>query len=303
MGDSNKRDKPDTSFEEHGPKSPVLADGAATQALVALMESTPIAPVISNEDTDTLNRLMPSIIYRLRSEFDDVAKKAADSAVKQYRAELQAKDKLIEELRSKLQAQEVRTGSLAPDGSVSDSPSGGISGPQADDTSRDMITMMKLRENIRRNEISIEAMEQYSRRNCLVIRNIPKKLFMGMEAITTDEFVCNLAHELKCDIAPEDIGRSHQLGKPYGDNKISIIVRFVRHNVKSKIFSHKKALKGNPDKIIISENLTNHRRKIFKRVDSLRFNKKICSTWTFDGKILYKVFPDSTPRSIPVECG
>jgi hypothetical protein len=54
-----------------------------------------------------------------------------------------------------------------------------------------------------------------------------------------------------------DIGRSHPIGQTR-DGKISIIVRFLTYRQRAMVFSNKKKLKGNKDKIFICENLTKH---------------------------------------------
>ena len=54
------------------------------------------------------------------------------------------------------------------------------------------------------------------------------------------------------------------------------------------VFSNKKKLKGNKDKIFICENLTNHRYDILKRLNTHRINNKIHSYWTRDGSIIVK---------------
>jgi hypothetical protein len=54
------------------------------------------------------------------------------------------------------------------------------------------------------------------------------------------------------------------------------------------VFSNKKKLKGNKDKIFICENLTKHRYDMLKRLNTHRINNKVHSYWTHDGSIIVK---------------
>ena len=85
------------------------------------------------------------------------------------------------------------------------------------------------------------------------------------------------------DITPQDIDRSHRLGKIKKDKKPQpIIVKFVRYNTRHSIFSMKKKLKGNA--LSITESLT------VKRIEQLKKAREehdFKDVWTQDGKILF----------------
>jgi hypothetical protein len=53
-------------------------------------------------------------------------------------------------------------------------------------------------------------------------------------------------------------GRSHPIGEAK-DGKISIIVRFLTYRQLHMVFSNKRKLKGNKDKIFIAENLAKYK--------------------------------------------
>ncbi|CAC5384901.1 unnamed protein product [Mytilus coruscus] len=150
-------------------------------------------------------------------------------------------------------------------------------------------------------ESRIEEQEQYSRRTSLRFHNVPVPTDDNGAIITpidTDDLVlriCNKKLQVKLNIF--DIGRSHPIGE-MKDGKISIIVRFLSYRQRNMVFSNKKKLKNNPDKIFIAENLTKHRYDLINRLNTLRTKEKIHSFWTHDGTILVKKTDVSSPKKI-----
>ncbi|CAC5412848.1 unnamed protein product [Mytilus coruscus] len=140
-------------------------------------------------------------------------------------------------------------------------------------------------------ESRIEEQEQYSRRTSLRFHNVPVPIDVNgaiLTPIDTDDLVlriCNKKLQVKLNIF--DIGRSHPIGE-MKDGKISIIVRFLSYRQRNMVFSNKKKLKNNTDKIFIAENLTKHRYDLINRLNTLRTKEKIHSFWTHGGTILVK---------------
>ncbi|CAC5417236.1 unnamed protein product [Mytilus coruscus] len=64
------------------------------------------------------------------------------------------------------------------------------------------------------------------------------------------------------------------------------------------VFSNKKKLKNNPDKIFIAENLTKHRNDLINRLNTLRTKEKIHSFWTHDGTRLVNTTDVSSPNKV-----
>lgn len=280
-GMAGKRSSPNTSFEDKGPATP--GNNILSFDIGSRMAMTPedAEPDLSAEDTITIERLMPAILRKMRPQINQAANLAAESALEKYREEIRAKDQLIEQLQTEVNELRARIDPLAAQVGPTTAPI-----PDAAIT------------NVNNScTVALEALEQYTRRNCLVIRNVPIDRLQGK---TTDQYVIDLALSINVVIVDSDICRSHQLGKPFND-RIRIIVRFVRHNVKEKLYKAKKNLKPFPDKVVISESLTFHRREIFKRVDALRYEKKLTNTWTDDGKVLFKTDKATKTHRIPVE--
>lgn len=150
-------------------------------------------------------------------------------------------------------------------------------------------------------ETRIEEQEQYSRRTSLRFNNVPvprNGKGVIIKPIDTDALVLGICkNNLKVDLSPNDIGRSHPIGE-MREGKISIIVRFLSYRPRQLVFSNKRKLKGNPNKTFIAENLTKHRYDLLFRLNNLRLKKKIDSFWTHDGSIIVKETTDSRSQVV-----
>ena len=78
--------------------------------------------------------------------------------------------------------------------------------------------------------------DQYSRRNCVVLHGIPAEGGEDTDKIATDFF----NEHLNIKINKFDIDRSHRLPS----SKKPLIMKFVRHNIKSKVYAARKNLKN-----------------------------------------------------------
>ena len=145
----------------------------------------------------------------------------------------------------------------------------------------------------------LDDLEQYTRKNALEIHGVPENLYS-----TTEEVVIKLGETLNVSISPEDIEISHKLNAP---NK-PIIVKFLSHKVKSKLYKKRVELKnfnvsdlfptsgyataiGRGNRIFLNENLTAYRRSIVKKANKMRKDNLLVSVWTIDGKVFVKTSP------------
>ena len=127
----------------------------------------------------------------------------------------------------------------------------------------------------------IDELEQYSRRNCLVIHDIKET-----EGECTDRIVVKtFSEELGVNVIEEDLDRGHRLGKAKRDDNWPwpIIVKFARYAVSSKVFSNKRKLKGK--NLLITESLTVSRIKLS---DEARKKYGVRNVWSYDGRIMCK---------------
>ena len=79
----------------------------------------------------------------------------------------------------------------------------------------------------------VENQEQYSRKNCLLVRSIPVE-----QGENTDSIVLNAINEhLEEELTEDDIEHTHRVGKPKQNKKTPrpIIFKFVPYNCRRRI--------------------------------------------------------------------
>ena len=131
----------------------------------------------------------------------------------------------------------------------------------------------------------MDDLEQYTRRTNLRIYGIPEA---GEQPEDTDQLTIDFAKsELGVEISPEDISRSHRVGKRSSKPR-PIIVRLVRHNTKVEILRKRRQLKKNKWPYNIQEDLTKTRRDILKYLRNDIDEGIIDKVWTADGVIFLR---------------
>ena len=123
-------------------------------------------------------------------------------------------------------------------------------------------------------ESRVDDLEQYSRRNCLMITGIPEN-----ENEKTDEVVLDMArNQLKAAIDASDIDRSHRIpGGPVRrntDRPRNIIVKFTTYNARRRVLEKKSSLKGGNNRIYINEHLTKARIELYYEARKLEKQEK-----------------------------
>ena len=113
-------------------------------------------------------------------------------------------------------------------------------------------TIENLAEKQKSLSSEIDDLEQYSRRNCLVLHGVNE----SNDENTNEIIIKTFSEELGVEIKEDDLDRSHRLGKPKRkDNKPwPIIVKFARYAVRIEIFMNKRKLKGKW--LLITESFT-----------------------------------------------
>ena len=169
-------------------------------------------------------------------------------------------------------------------------------------------TRHKLKEQIeetnRLDEI-YDDLEQYSRKNALEIVGVPESAYES-----TEEVAIRLGEAVNITIKPEDIEISHKLRRK---NSKSVIVKFLSHKVKTRLYKARTKLKGlkvsdifpsyanaslQEQRTYINENLTDYRRELFWKANQKKKDNMIISAWTIDGKLFVKTSPDGAPIRI-----
>lgn len=124
----------------------------------------------------------------------------------------------------------------------------------------------------------IDAVEQYSRRNCLIVHGVPDTA----DPVTAVLDIIN--NKLGVPNGCESIDRCHRLGTSANSSNSRprpIIVKFTSYQVRQKVFSGKRRLKGT--KLLITENLTRRRSELLNKAKTLN---NVTATWTSDGRIV-----------------
>ena len=121
---------------------------------------------------------------------------------------------------------------------------------------------------------------------------------------------------LNVAISPEDIEITHQFnGKGVEKGIRPIIVKFISHKVKSKLYKSRAKLKDvrvhqlfpnyseavsikEGGRIFINENLTSSRRKVLMKANQMRIDGLLVR---LDGKIYIRISPDGNPVRIYAE--
>ena len=145
------------------------------------------------------------------------------------------------------------------------------------------ITVKELARQTNKNERAIDDLEQYSRRNCLILHgccDISKKesAYAEFESYVVNKlnFRLGLSHHIKTF----DIDTCHILPSRKKSTSL-IIIKFVRRSAQDSIYSLKKNLKSeeeNAEKLSITESLTKRRLALVKEArNAFRFRK----VWTF----------------------
>lgn len=137
-----------------------------------------------------------------------------------------------------------------------------------------------LESQIEQCALSNDDLEQYSRRNCLLISGVPQQ-----EHESTDRIVLNLAKDLDVNLKVEDIDRSHRVGSK---SVKDIIVKFTSYRSRHELYSRRKSLKDcGPDlcDVYINEALTARRGQLLFDARQLVKKKLLIAAYSTDGKI------------------
>ena len=126
----------------------------------------------------------------------------------------------------------------------------------------------------------IDDQEQYSRRNCLLLYGVDEE-----DVEDSDQKIIEvIAGEMDIHLIEEDPDCTHRIERKSDGKSRPIIIKFARYNVRKKIYSNKKKLKGK--NVMITESLTTARVKLLKEAQSKYSVKNV---WTTDGRIFLNV--------------
>ncbi|XP_077869665.1 uncharacterized protein LOC144361673 [Saccoglossus kowalevskii] len=140
----------------------------------------------------------------------------------------------------------------------------------------------------------IESLQQYTRRNNLIIQGMPEK-----EDEITDDIVAQVAEAVGVHVSEHDIDISHRHPHNREPATSNIIVRFTRRTVRNQLYKAKKnmhtkttsdlgiaGLRDTNNKIYINEQLTEKGKRLFHEANIKRKAAKWKYLWTNNGMIL-----------------
>ena len=127
---------------------------------------------------------------------------------------------------------------------------------------------------------SVDDLEQYSRRNCLLLHGVKET----DDENTDDIIIKTICEEMGVEVREEDLDRTHRIGRANrSDGKARpVIIKFARYAVRNAVYKNKK-LKGK--RFLITESLTENRVKALKATQTKYGTTNV---WTSNGRIFYK---------------
>ena len=134
----------------------------------------------------------------------------------------------------------------------------------------------------------LEDLQQYSRRNCLIVSGVPER-----RNEKTDDLIKNVATKVGVEVQDQDIDRSHRLGAPKPGRPRPIIVKFTRYNKRSELIKSRRKLRGTG--IGIQEQLTPFNQWLLGKAQELVKRCDIAkAAWSWDGTVTILVQKQGT---------
>ena len=144
----------------------------------------------------------------------------------------------------------------------------------------------EIKDDIKEIDDNIDEVEQYSRRNILVIKKYPESLKEN-----TNHIALHLFRKLGLrNVSYRDICRSHRMTQRKNKKgPAPIYVKLVNHDLKDAILERRHLFRRMPgyQEFYIDENLTRFRSWLFARVRDEVGDKRNC--WTYDGTINVRI--------------
>ena len=101
----------------------------------------------------------------------------------------------------------------------------------------------------------------------------------NVHKLNTDKIILDICNNnLEVPITLNELGHTYSIGKVRG-GKVQVITRFITYLQRQAVYSSKRTLKNNPNKMFITENLTTPRRKIIDKLNYLSTNRKVNACW------------------------
>lgn len=151
-------------------------------------------------------------------------------------------------------------------------------------------TISQMNKKVSSLEAQVEALEQYSRRNCLRLAGAPETENEDVVERTLQVF--NDKMELDPPITMDEIDRIHRIGKKEDEKTRGILVKFATYRSRKRVMDSRKKLKSDSvplsKAMFLSEDLTRQRDKHLYEFRCLKRKKAIADVWSHDGTVLIR---------------
>ncbi|KAK3087095.1 hypothetical protein FSP39_001589 [Pinctada imbricata] len=143
-------------------------------------------------------------------------------------------------------------------------------------------TIENLASKNRELERRVDELEAYSRRNLVRISGVSEK------EIDTSAALTKIASKLEIPMTSSDIEVSHRVGPKHPSRPRQIIARIKNYELRHRLLRSSKKLKQHPDMsgIHINQELSKSRGKLAYHARQLVRERKIKSTFVWDGKVI-----------------
>ena len=109
----------------------------------------------------------------------------------------------------------------------------------------------KLENDVISNESSVNALEQYGRRNNIVVSGIP----LHVSDRDLEETVISVLFDIEVNVSPNDVEAYHRIGKPNSNKSKKTIVRSLsRKHCKKALLNRRKLQNLDKEKHSFSQN-------------------------------------------------
>ena len=156
-------------------------------------------------------------------------------------------------------------------------------------------------------EDRLEAMETYSRRNCLLINGVPE-----LPEESTDDLVLQLARAAGVTLTLDDLDRSHRLGRRSGsvDRPRAIIVKLLSYNKRRQFYEARRELSAHRvgehpvitrhvlEEVYIAEFLTSKSQRLLYICRQLKKSGRLWAAYTTNGVVKVKTTENQPARVI-----
>ncbi len=141
---------------------------------------------------------------------------------------------------------------------------------------------LQLKESLKSTNTALDELDQYGRRMCLEISNIPGD--NGSFTENVEEKVLFLTASKNVDLNASDIDKCHRLGRHHPDSATNrrIIVKFTNSKARQRVYEARRSL---GDGTFVQDHLTRLRSQLGFEARKLVRSKALNKTWVAGSKI------------------